>query len=282
MPAMMARLLLVCVWTLLATAAPSARADGAGEGLTESMRTVTLGRGATLNVIVSRRAGATPTTAALLFAGYPGILRIRLENGQPVYDLAGNFLLRARRHLNTASVFSVLVDCPSDELRACDDSYRSSARHAADIAEVIAFLKRDEGAQKIYLVGTSYGTVSSAYLARALDSRIDGAVHTSTFTDPRNGRNAHGMSMAAFDWSQTAAPQLFVHHRDDPCDLTRYASIVARRGDIPLVTVEGSVQPRGDACQAFSAHGFVGREPAVMRAIAAWIETGKVTARVGE
>lgn len=95
------------------------------------------------------------------------------------------------------------------------------------------------------------------------------------------GRKAVGMTMASFDWSKAKVPQLFVHHKDDPCDLTRYSSLVARKGDIPLITVEGVTNPRGDACHAFTAHGFVGREKVVMTAIHNWITERKVPATVG-
>jgi hypothetical protein len=49
----------------------------------------------------------------------------------------------------------------------------------------------------------------------------------------RSERNAIGAPMASFDWSKVQAPQLFIHHKDDPCELTRYASVVARKGNVP-------------------------------------------------
>ncbi len=66
-------------------------------------------------------------------------------------------------------------------------------------------------------------------------------------------------------------PQLFIHHQDDPCVATRYASVVARQGAVPLITVQGTEDPRGDPCQARSQHGFVGRERVVMRALHDWV-----------
>ncbi|TWI43797.1 hypothetical protein IP92_04851 [Pseudoduganella flava] len=253
-----------------------AQAAGA-DALSDSLHVVHLERGADLSVIASKQAGATPTVAVLLFAGYPGILNIRTENGALAYDLKGNFLIRARRHLADADIFTVMVDCPSDERGDCGDAYRASARHAADVAAVAALARREPGARQVYVAGTSYGTVSTAYLARSLKGVLDGAIHTATFTDPQTGRNAHGAALASFDWSRGQVPQLFVHHRDDPCALTRYASIVQRKGTIPLVTVTGSVNPHGDACQAYTEHGFVGREQAVMRAIAAWVMRREVS-----
>lgn len=259
-----------------------AQNSAANEGLIETFQTVKLSRGSELNIVVSKRKDATPSIAVLLFAGYPGILKIRKEAGNIVFGLTGNFLIRARRHLNNDDVFTVMVDCPVDQWTSCDDRYRSSEQHAADVAEVVNLLKQNFGAKQAYIVGTSYGTVSSSFLAKNLGDKIDGAIHTSTFTDPRMGRNASGASMRSFDWSQAKTPQLFVHHKDDPCDVTRYSSIRDRKKDLPLTSVEGSVSPRGEACQAFTAHGFVGRERAVMHAIGDWITSRKVTALISD
>lgn len=258
-----------------------AQRSPASDGLTESMQRVALGRGGELNVLVSKRAGAAPTTAILLFPGHPGILKLREDAGVPVFEMGGNFVIRARRFLNTDRTFTVAVDCPVDQLNACGDDYRSSDQHVTDIADVIAAVKATHGAQQVYLVGTSYGTVSTSFLARGLGRRIDGVVHTATFTDPRPGRSATGAPMASFDWSKVEAPQLFIHHKDDPCELTRYASVQARKGASPLITVEGVVNPRGEACHAFTAHGFVGRERAVMTALHQWVTERKVPAVVG-
>jgi len=256
--------------------ATHAQGSGASEGLIETFHTVKLSRGTELNIVVSKKKDTTPTVAALLFAGFPGILKIKNEGGNITYDLAGNFLIRARRLLNNETVFTVMVDCPVDQWNMCDDRYRSSKQHTEDIAEVINTVKSDFGAQQIYLVGTSYGTVSSSFLAKNLGDKIDGAIHTSTFTDPRSGRNSPGMPMQSFDWSQAKAPQLFIHHKDDPCDVSKYSSVQSRKKDIPLITVEGTKNPRGAACEAQTAHGFVGRERAVMLAISDWITSRKV------
>ncbi len=258
-----------------------AQGSGASEGLTETLHRVRLSRGADLSALVSQRVGTSPTIAVLLFAGYPGILKLREEGGAIQMDLNGNFLIRARRWLNTSQIFTVAVDCPSDQQSNCDDHYRSSAEHATDVAELIASVKAKTGARQVYLVGTSYGTLSTSFLARALTGKIDGAVHTATMTDPKTGRNANGKPLADFDWSKTQTPQLFMHHKDDPCQVTPYASVQARRKDIPLITVQGAENPRGDPCEARSQHGFVGRERATMDALAAWITDRKVPALVG-
>ena len=253
----------------------------AREGLTESLYQVRLNRGSKLNVLVSKRTGTNPTTAVLLFPGYPGILKLKEEEGSATYDLVGNFFIRSRRFLNSNRVFTILVDCPVDQWNGCGDAYRSSKEHAADIVDVIDAVKKAYGAQQVYIAGTSYGTVSTSFLARALEDKIDGAIHTSTFTDPAVGRTTHGTPMASFDWSRTKVPQLFIHHKDDPCEQTRYSSIASRKKNIPLITVEGVSNPKGKACDAYTAHGFVGRERPVMTAMHNWITDRKVPAMVG-
>ncbi|HZX32306.1 MAG TPA: hypothetical protein VFF03_13225 [Rhodocyclaceae bacterium] len=251
--------------------------------LDERLVTVPLSRGSELNVVVSRQAGTEPTVAVLLFPGYPGVMRIREENGGIAYELKGNFLIRARRHLINDRIFTVMVDCPKDQWRNCDDRYRTSDQHAQDVADVANRLRQDFKAQSVYVMGTSYGTVSSSFLAQKMGPALNGAIHTATFTDPgTGGRKAHGLPMWDFDWKATKTDQLFVHHKDDDCPLTRYGSVVSRKGAIPLITVQGSQNARGDACEAYSTHGFAGREAATMHAVADWISTRKVAELVGE
>lgn len=269
------------LFVVLLTSGALAQGGGAGDGLTESFHRVTLSRSGELNVLIGKRTGTNPDIAVLLFAGYPGVLRLREEAGAVIYELRGNFLLRARRFLNTERTFTVVVDCPIDQWTACGDAYRSSKQHANDIADVVASVKTAFGARQVYVVGTSYGTVSSSFLARGIGSKIDGAIHTSTFTNPDSGAHAHGLPMATFDWSKAEIPQLFVHHKNDPCERTPYSGVVARKGAIPLITVEGAANVKGKPCDAFSEHGFSGRERLVMTAIHGWITQRRLPAVIG-
>ena len=258
-----------------------AQGSGVSEGLTETLHRVRLTRGVDLNLLVSQRTGSKPGIAVLLFAGYPGILKLREENGAVVSSMGGNFLIRARRHLNSDKVFTVAVDCPSDQQDRCDDAYRSSAQHVADIAEVVSAVKTHFAARQVYMAGTSYGTVSTSFLARGLAGQVDGAIHTATMTDaPR--RASHGQAMGTFDWSLASMPQLFIHHKDDPCVVTRYAGVTARRSAVPLITVQGAADVRGDPCEARTQHGFVGRERTVMLALHDWVTERKLPLTVGD
>jgi len=269
--------LIVALLSLFAAVA-FAQSDLASEGLEEHVIAVPLPRGAEIRGLVSQRPGTTPGNVALLFVGSPGILHLKEVEGKPVFDMKGNFLARARRHLNDDAVMTVLVDCPTDEWDGCDATYRRSAQYAEDVAALMTALAKERGAVKFYVVGTSFGTVSSANLARTLPG-LAGAVHTASFAG--SAKHAFETGMSGFDWSEAKVPQLFVHHIGDPCPVTPYRELKAAIDDLPLITVSGAKETSGPACEAYSEHGFRGREKEVMRAIAAWITTGTVTPQVG-
>lgn len=249
--------------------------DPASDGLTERMIAAPLPEGGEIRALVSQRTGTSPDNVALLFPGSPGEIHLHVIDGALVYDLKGNFLIRARRWLNTDRVMTAVVDCPTERWNGCNAVYRRSAQDGKDITALIDALQKELGPKTFTIVGTSYGTVSTANLARMLDGRVAGAVHTSSF----GGTSKHTFEtgMVNFDWSQAKVPQLFVHHRDDPCNATPYGDLKGRIGDQPLITVADGHDFSGDACKAFSPHGFRGREKEVMTAIAAWITDRKVT-----
>ena len=72
-------------------------------------------------------------------------------------------------------------------------------------------------------------------------------------------------------------PTLVVHHRDDTCRASPYAGAQSimkalRRAAVKeLMTFEGGSPPISDPCEAKAAHGYLGLEPKVVSAIAAWI-----------
>lgn len=268
---------IAAVLSLFTTTHAFAQAEGASEGLQERMINVPLPRGAEIRGLVSKRVGANPDHVALLFVGSPGILHLKEESGALQYEMKGNFVARARRHLNDGTVMTVLVDCPTDQWNSCGPDYRRSAQHAEDVGALMAALTKELGLVKFYVVGTSFGTVSTANLARRLP--VAGAVHTSSFAG--GSKHTFETGMTGFDWSEAKVPQLFVHHIGDPCSATPYRELKSAIGDLPLITVTGAKNPEGPACEAYTEHGFRGREKEVMRAIAAWIATGTVTAQVG-
>ncbi len=252
----------------------AAAADVASEGLVEQIVETRPREGVYQRSLLSRRPSAEETWLVVAFPGWPGILKLRAENGGFAYDLRGNFLIRARRHLVSDRIAVAVLDCPSDRQEACGDGYRDSEAHVEDVRQQIAALrKRLPQGVRVALVGTSYGTVSSEVLAVRLGDDIDAAVHTASITAATETRSR---PLYGFDASKARARQLFVHHVDDPCDMTPFSGLKRYEGVVPILRVVGLGSPRGPACEAFTAHGFVGRERLVMLAVAGWLLDGKV------
>ena len=227
---------------------------------------------------------ATPSDTALLyFRGYPGIARI-----ESVADKSANlqpFMRINQRMFADEGIGLVVVDCPTDQwggpgpsVTSCLDGYRSSKEHADDVRSVIAKLRDEYGFSKIFVMGHSFGTISSRWLAKNLGSEINGSIHSASM----NGSNRLGYanSLSGFAYDAIAAPMLHVHNENDACPSTPYAAVKAYARD-NLVTVRGGV-PSGDPCGGTHLHSYQGREDVVVRAIISWIKTGKVDRLVGE
>ena len=210
-----------------------------------------------------------PRATVVLFAGDDGALQIapdgRLGNG----SLASNFLVRSRQLFADQRLMVAVVDAPSD--RQSLRGFRQTPMHVADLKAVIAWL-RQKANVPVWLVGTSRGTVSAAYVATELPPRQggpDGLVLTSTILAGRR-------SVPDMELGKLEIPTLIVHHRDDGCQYCLYRDIPSLMEKLPagrrteLLTVEEGLS-RGDPCQAFAYHGFNGRESEVVAKIAAWI-----------
>ncbi len=207
-----------------------------------------------------------------LFPGYPGIMRLREENGQLRFELRGNFLVRSRRHWLDDETLVVVVDAPSDQWATFNQGFRESPRYGADVAALLNETGRRFGVADWTFVGTSEGSVSAFHAARMNPGLAQRVVLTASLFQA--SRNGPGLSAAA--WDGLSARLLWVHHEDDPCRFTSYrdARRFAEKSRSPLVTVRGGGPGRGDACEAFTAHGFVGIESETVTAIRSWVKTG--------
>jgi Serine aminopeptidase, S33 len=220
---------------------------------------------------------ANPTETALLyFRGYPGIAKI-----ESVADKGRNlqpFMRMNQRVFAREGIALVVMDCPTDQWNLCEDGYRSSKEHADDVRSVIAKLRDEHGLSKIFVMGHSFGTISSRWLAKNLGNEISGSIHSASM----NGPNPRGYanSLSDFHYDTLAAPALHIHNESDACPYTPYSTVKKYAGE-NLVTVRGGV-PEGDPCGATHLHSYRGREELVVRAIISWMKTGKVERLVGE
>jgi pimeloyl-ACP methyl ester carboxylesterase len=217
---------------------------------------------------------AAPKAAAVLFAGGNGYVGI---NADGTLVNGGNFLVRTRASFAARDVAVAVVDPPSDRLQPPYlGGFRQTPQHVADIRAVIAWL-RAQTHVPVWLVGTSRGTQSAAYVATVLATPAaggpDGLVLTSTILV---GSNAHDRPVPEMPLGTIAVPVLVVHHRHDGCPLCPFSDVPrvtrALRGSprIETITVDGGTST-GDPCEAFAYHGFNGIEPQVVGAVADWI-----------
>ena len=227
-----------------------------------------------------------PTDTVLLFyRGWSGIANIKSEND---WHRNLNFLKNNTNLFAQAGIALVVMDCPSDENSVgagntplgCSDDYRSSKKHADDVRKILSLLKEKYGINNFFIMGHSYGAISSKWLARNLGTEIQGSIHSAAQTVASPRMRAYGYSTESFDMSALKAPALNIHHVDDQCIYTPYSTVLAYSKN-NLITVKGGA-PNGDVCGGGHYHSFEGREEASSKAIIQWIKTGQVQSSVGE
>ncbi len=210
-----------------------------------------------------------PWAAVVLLAGGHGGLQIG-DDARPARG-RGNFLVRNRHRFAELGLTVVVLDAPSDRGPPMFLSgFRQTPEHATDVRAAIAWLRRRTSVP-VWLVGTSRGTQSAAYVATApvadAQARPDGLVLTATIlADPR-GRAVPQMPIGRLD-----IPVLVVHHAQDGCPLCRpgeLAGLMRTLEGVPrreLVVLDGG-ESRGDPCEAFAYHGFNGIDALAVRRI---------------
>ncbi|MCR4301135.1 MAG: hypothetical protein NUV51_05945 [Sulfuricaulis sp.] len=217
----------------------------------------------------------TPTTrraAVILFAGGHGGLRIS-SSGDFSWG-EGNFLVRTRQQFADKSFVVAVVDASSDrQSEPYLSGYRQTAEHVSDIKAVIAWL-RSHANVPVWLIGTSRGTQSAAYVATELSDDAegpDGLVLTATILTDNKSRPVPDLPM-----QKLKIPVLVVHHEQDGCKKCPFSAVpdlmkklyAATRKE--LLTFHGGNNV-GDPCEARAYHGFNGLEQDVVDKIAAWI-----------
>jgi dienelactone hydrolase len=213
-----------------------------------------------------------PQASVILFAGGHGGLQINPNGGFKWGEY--NFVVRARQLFAQNGLSVAVVDAPSDRQTAPFlGGFRQRPEHVADIKAVIAWLKQQANVP-VWLVGTSMGTLSAAFIATQVgpgDGGPDGLVLTSTILSFGGGRPVPAMPL-----QKITIPVLVVHHEKDGCKLCAYAQIptvMEKLSSTPkkeLLTFKGG-ENRGDPCEALAYHGFNGLDKDVVAKIAEWI-----------
>jgi alpha/beta superfamily hydrolase len=214
-----------------------------------------------------------PKASLILFPGGHGGLQIS-QSGRLVWG-EGNFVVRTRKEFAEKGMAVAVIDAPSDrQSPPYLGGFRQKAGHVEDVKAVIAWLKQQANVP-VWLVGTSMGTLSVAFIATQLspaDGGPDGLVLTSTILSFDKGRPVPEMQL-----KRIVVPVLVVHHEQDGCRHCPYKDIpglMNKLEGVPrkeLISVKGG-EDRGDPCEPFAYHGFNGREKEVVGKIVDWIQ----------
>jgi hypothetical protein len=214
-----------------------------------------------------------PKATVILFSGGDGGLAIQpdgtLNRGK------GNFLVRTRQLFADQGFLVAVIDAPSDRQSGSflEGGFRQTTEHVTDIKAVIAWT-RSQAKIPVWLVGTSRGTQSAAYVATELSGSADGPdglVLTSTILTDKKARPVPSMPL-----DRLHIPVIVAHHKDDACPLCAYyrlPSLMDKLTNVPrkqLLTFSGG-ESKGDPCEAFAYHGYNGIESDVVSQVSAAI-----------
>ena len=180
-----------------------------------------------------------------------------------------------------ASTYRVGGDWDGDSLNEPDDVTN-------DLNEVLNDIQTDHGISvtELYLVGTSRGTLATAYLSHKV-AGVSGIVLTATVSSDNSGSVQYSAycSSGATDFinctgvNSFSGKILMVHHRDDGCSSSDYSSAQILYTSLPtgfkdFTTVTGGLNLSSNPCKAKTYHGFYGRDEDVVNLILDWIEGG--------
>ena len=226
--------------------------------------------GVKLSYLLVQDKSAVPKAVAILFVGGLGAIGVarRAEGGPVKFGPGANFLVRIREQLVDADIADAIVDSPSDKLpQGMEDEFRLGPDHLADIRALIADLEKRFPDARIYLIGTSRGTISAAALAAKLGDSVQGAALTSTVTN----RDKVGEALSRFDFRTIKVPLLFIHHRDDACFSSPYRNVERMPKTVSLISVSEGDPPQSGPCDPQSPHGYFGRDAPAVQAMKNWM-----------
>lgn len=240
--------------------------------------------------------------AAVLFVGGNGLLSMS-PDGHINTNLDANFLARTQKSFALNGVAVALVDAP--DATAMDGNDRLSSANATMMSAVIADVRSKTHAIKVWIVGTSAGTLSVKNIASRLPlsvkkppgddtdlGRPDGIVLTSTQTTTHQpdgvssaqcGRTVYDTLNNEPTLGQINVSAYVAADVGDLCPCTPPSQvnapntgILARLTKSPtkgsLFMVDGGTT-NTDVCNALTPHGYLNVEEQTVLNITNWIKT---------
>jgi hypothetical protein len=243
---------------------------GAGTAIAaERIETIPTRPGVTqgLYLVTPERA---PWATAILYVGGEG--RIHLGPDGPSEE-SDNFLMRIRDQLTGAGLMLVYPDTPSDKSPGYGN-FRSDPRHATDAQAILNWLhSQNDG--PVFIIGTSRGTISAAYIASHLEpNAIAGVALTSSVTRTTRSAGAIDSTMLA----GIHIPALVMANKDDRC-------FVTPPDDVPFLLnglknsphkdsslLGGGSTPKSGPCEGLAGHGYYGIEDQAAKVLIDWMK----------
>jgi dienelactone hydrolase len=236
--------------------------------------TVTLNTRGDITMKFRLISGKNPIASVILFPGGKGKIKVT-DYG---IGKTGNFLVRTRNVFAKQGTMVAVVDAPSDRQgeEGMMFGFRTSPEHVIDIDTIIDYLQKRTG-MPVWLIGTSRGTESAAYVANHTSRKIQGLVLTSSMSRP----NAKGLALTEMVLDKIKVPVLITTHKNDRCHVTppdgakkiKNALVNAPKVEIKYYT--GGKRPRSKPCKAKSQHGYFGIEDKVVRDIVAFLKNNR-------
>lgn len=216
-----------------------------------------------------------PKASIILFAGGKGNLELSEDDGAAVIGWGkNNFLVRSRKLFSEQGFMVAVVDAPSDQKsnQGMKGGFRTTTAHVEDIDQVIKHLRK-QAAVPVWLIGTSRGTESAAYIAYNSKQKPDGLILTSSM----GAENKHGTAVTEMPLEKIKIPVFVAAHEEDDCWVTPPIGALvimdklvnSKRKSLKMFT--GGDEPISSACKARSYHGFFGIEDDVVKHIAEFI-----------
>lgn len=214
-----------------------------------------------------------PTAVLILFPGGNG--KLKLHKSEEKWNTT-NFLIRSREYFLANNFITASIDVPSDR-RSKDGLYynfRNSTEHLADIKKVINYLKNKYN-KPIWLIGTSTGTQSVAFIASQDSDLINGIVLSSSISK----KNRKGKALQELFIDDIEIPTLIISHKNDGCKITppkgSQEIFKMLNDDIKkkYKVFKGGEDKGLNPCKAMSYHGYLGIEKEVVDYISNWIKS---------
>lgn len=168
-----------------------------------------------------------------------------------------------------------VIDAPSDRQKPPYlGGFRQRPEHVADVRAAVAWLKQRTNIS-VWLVGTSRGTQSAAFIATQL-APADGGPHGFVLSSTILNDKLPSRPVPEMPLGRLQVPTLVVHHKNDGrknCKYSDLPRLMNKLTAVPrkeLLTFIGG-KNQGDPCEAMAYHGFNDIEREVVKKIADWI-----------